>query len=299
MSSRGFVILGGLVFAVALGIYVLGPVFRDGSTTDQDPGSPAGEEEALPEPESDRPDRPLGESDPDRPRVAIVIDDLGYEMGTVETFESISQDLTMAVIPDRPYSDELYERWKNEFEFLVHMPMEPRDFPEVDPGENALFLGMNGSEIRRRVRQSLRRYPSAVGMNNHMGSAFTGDAESMRHVLRVLSEEGMFFLDSNTTRDSVVSRVASELNVPVGVNRVFLDNVQSREHIAAQLETLIDRARREGQAIGIGHVQSMETARVLADRLPDYEEEVQFVPVSEIITGSRAAPAVPLPDALW
>lgn len=226
----------------------------------------------------------------EKPRVAIVIDDLGYDLTTIDRFETIGQDLTMALIPNRPQSDHLYERLKDNRELIIHMPMEPQGYPGIDPGKNALLTDMSRREIRRHVRRTLRRYPEAVGLNNHMGSAFTSKPEALRPVLEVLKQENRFYLDSNTTSDSAGPQLARELGLPHGTNHVFLDNTRDRTSIRSQLNKLVKLAQRDGEAIGIGHVQFPETAQVLAEELPNYDEEVTFVNLSDLIRqGSNTA----------
>ena len=62
--------------------------------------------------------------------------------------------------------------------FLLHMPMQPSG--AIDPGPNALLSGLSAAEIRQRLGAAFARVPQAVGLNNHMGSLLTTDAERWR-----------------------------------------------------------------------------------------------------------------------
>ncbi len=216
--------------------------------------------------------------------VAVVIDDMGWSNEAASIFSIIRKHLTFAVLPERPHSRSLYEKWKNDSEFIVHMPMEPQGYPEDDPGKRALMTDMSEMKVRSRLRSVLDRYPDVSGMNNHMGSQFTQNTKLMGTVMDVLKERGLFYLDSRTSSASVALEVGQRKNIPVLRNQVFLDNEQLEEAVERQLAKLVRIAREEGRAIGIGHFQSTATARVLRQKIPEYRDRgIQFVGLSRIL----------------
>ncbi|MFP4686659.1 MAG: divergent polysaccharide deacetylase family protein [bacterium] len=227
---------------------------------------------------------PISASSASAGRVAIVIDDLGWVTTTAPVFEQPDAQLTMGLMPGRPRSEELYRRWQDRYEFILHMPMEPLGYPQDDPGEYALFTDMSREQIRETIKKFLDKYPRIVGMNNHMGSAFTADRQGMDAVMELLAERGLFYLDSNTNSRSVAGEMARRHGVPFLKNQVFLDRETGPRYIDEQLKRLIELARRDGEAIGIGHIQAENTARVLAHRIPQYQQRgIEFVSLSEIV----------------
>lgn len=238
-------------------------------------------------PPSDTPTEFSGDA---TPRVAVVVDDLGWQKEMATYYDEIKQPLTMAVLPSRPYSLELYERWEDKFEFIVHMPMEPEDYPRNDPGRSALMTSMSNEAIRDQLKTVLRKYPKVRGLNNHMGSEFTATSSSMRSVMSVLEERSMYYLDSRTSSESVAYSVGRSLGVPVLSNDVFLDHAD-RDYgsVRRQFERLVRIAREEGRSIGIGHFQSEATARVLRNMMSRYADRgIQFVTLGEIVRGTNA-----------
>jgi polysaccharide deacetylase 2 family uncharacterized protein YibQ len=196
----------------------------------------------------------------------------------------MNQPLTLAILPGRPHSESVYKRWKNRFEFIVHMPMEPIGYPEDDPGAMALMTTMSPSDVREHLLSILERYPEVAGINNHMGSKFTQNRSLMDVVMNVLKQKDMFYMDSRTSAESVAVPVANSNGVPVISNDVFLDNRKSREYIRGQLKELVDTARDHGSAVGIGHFQNVETAQVLKEQMPRYAEKgVNFVRLSQLV----------------
>jgi hypothetical protein len=277
------VTLGSLVFLTGI---ILAYLFGVNLPRPEQVEYPAPDNQFRSEEINNKKDVPFKRPDPgwQSPRGAIVMDDLGWVKSTASILENIDAPLTMGLMPGRPHSREFYSRWKDQFEFILHMPMEPLGYPVDDPGEYALFTEMSSQEIKKNLLKFLNRYPRIVGINNHMGSAFTADKSGMDAVMDVLADRGLYYLDSNTNPNSVAGEMAAAHGVSFLKNQVFLDRKTDPRYIDNQLKKLIKLARRRGEAIGIGHIQSENTARVLAHRIPQYQKQgIEFVSLSEIV----------------
>jgi len=200
-----------------------------------------------------------------KPKLAIVIDDFGYSNSEViKGYFQVSEKLTLSVIPGHRYS-----RWvasegkKFNKEIIIHMPMEP-ERQEYSIGEEQYMIRqtMRSFEVEQRISAAMMELPEAVGMNNHMGSLATADAEVMAMVVKSLKEKGLFFIDSFTSPRSVAYEVAKVQGLPSACRSVFLDNNKDKAEIQAQFEKAIEVAVRRGSAIAIGHVY-VETLEVL------------------------------------
>ena len=224
-------------------------------------------------------------------RIAIVLDDFGYTSGDdlLHRFCSLPQSLTMAVLPNEGQASTIVDlAHRHGHEVLLHLPMEPRDYPEQDPGAGAIFTNQDGDTIRRLVRQALARVRGAVGVNNHMGSRATADSRVMEQVLTEVKHHNLFFLDSRTTAESLCLAVASALELPAAQRDLFIDPVDEdgrvqSETVEGQLWRLAAIAVADGQAIGIGHDRE-QTLLALEAVLPRLESRGhRFVPVSELV----------------
>jgi polysaccharide deacetylase 2 family uncharacterized protein YibQ len=80
--------------------------------------------------------------------------------------------------------------------------------------------------------------------------------------------EGMYFIDSRTSGQSLAATVARELNIRTATRQIFLDDVQKESAVRKQLGDLAAAAEKHGLAIGIGHPHAV-TLRVLAEELPE------------------------------
>lgn len=217
-------------------------------------------------------------------RVAIVIDDLGNDLGPAERIAGWRDPVAGAVLPGLRFSAASARTLsRGGKEVLLHLPMEPAGYPKVRPGPGVILRTQSDPEIVRILEEDLDSVPGAVGVNNHMGSAATADPRVMRTVARVLSGRGLFFLDSRTTDATVAERVAEESWVPAARRRVFLDDVSTEAAVRAQLAELVRRARKEGSAIAIGHPYPA-TLAVLERDLPGLVKEgVRVVRVTELV----------------
>ena len=189
----------------------------------------------------------------DQPRIAIVIDDLGLDRPRTERVLALPAALTMSFLA---YSGDLAhfseEARRNGHEMIVHVPMEPVN-PKMDMGPNGLATNQTRDEVLRRLDWDLGRFEGYVGINNHMGSRFTGDAQAMGWVMEDLKSRGLMFLDSRTIATSIGAKAATAAAVPFAERDVFLDDDQNAAAIQQRLQETEQIARRKGTAIAIGH----------------------------------------------
>ena len=218
------------------------------------------------------------------PKVAIVIDDVGYDGKLARKFLEIEGELSFSVLPRSTFSKSISRRIHEAGrDLLLHLPMEPKGYPEVNPGVGALLTEMTEVELVQTLRKNLDSLPYAKGVNNHMGSKFCEYEKKLLPVMKELKSRGLFFLDSRTTSGTRAYAVAQELNVPAAERNVFLDNIQNPQAIRSQLNRLVQMARLKGMAIGIAHPHEA-TLSVLRVEIPDLPDRgVELVPVSQLL----------------
>jgi hypothetical protein len=228
-----------------------------------------------------------------RARLAIVIDDLGPAVSLTHKAIGLPRPVTLAFLP---YAQELpaltAAAKARGHEVYLHLPMEPVGTP--DPGPNAILVGLEPDEFRRRLSWAFDRLPLATGVNNHMGSRATSEPETMLKVLQEVRRRGLSFVDSRTSPLSVADGLAAQLAIPHAARDVFLDNNPSPQAILVQL-TLAERlARRQGHALAIGHPYP-STLAVLARWLPEAEARgVQIVTAGQLIAALACRSQEPL-----
>jgi polysaccharide deacetylase 2 family uncharacterized protein YibQ len=219
----------------------------------------------------------------ERPRLAVIIDDLGYDLRVARSFIQLDLPLSFSVLPSAPFTKRIVkEANKAECELILHLPMEPKNYPSVNPGPGALYLSMDERGIRQTLDGDLREIEGVKGVNNHMGSSFTENTEKMLIVLKYLKEKELFFVDSLTTSRSVGFKLARKIGLPTAGRSVFLDNELSQKAIRIQIDRLLSIARHSGDVIGIGHPHR-ETLEALREYCSKMRNEFRVVTVSELV----------------
>ncbi len=220
------------------------------------------------------------------PRMALVIDDLGYMQPELVTrLCSLPVALSVAVLPYQEHTRESAEvAHRLGKEVLLHLPMEPIGYPGPgrDPGPNAVLYNLPESEVRRRVRMALDEIPHRVGVNNHMGSRITPDRTRMGWVLQEVKARRFFFVDSRTEKDSVAYDLAEELGIPAIQRRVFLDDDKAFPEMEKQWERALKLAEKDGFVLIIGHIYP-ETVEALEKLVPRSKGLVRFVRAGELV----------------
>lgn len=222
---------------------------------------------------------------PGRGKIAIVLDDWGYNRKRLGFLAEIGRPLTVAVLPGRPYSEAVARAaHEHGHEVILHMPMEAVG-AGVSEEPETLRTAMADGQVLSMIERALLSVPHARGLSNHQGSKATADRTLMRRVLLEVKRRRLYFLDSFVTPDSVCREVADSLRVRFTRRDVFLDNRLEADAIREQLAALARTAGRRGRAVGIGHDRSV-TLAVLREAIPALEEAgYTLVPVSELLEG--------------
>ncbi len=216
-----------------------------------------------------------------KPKVALIMDDMGYSLDSIYDILSIQKPITVAILPYSPLSEETARlAHQSGFEILLHLPLESLN----NEGENSntpglIHSGMSFQEVIEVLDNNLAQVPYINGVNNHMGSKITPDDSMMYTILQRLKERNLFFIDSRTTSDTVAYELARRLDIPSAERHVFLDVELDEDSIKEKLIELFTLAQRNGTAVGICHPLP-ETIKVLKENfhlVDEYGIEPVFI----------------------
>jgi polysaccharide deacetylase 2 family uncharacterized protein YibQ len=218
-----------------------------------------------------------------RPRIAIIIDDIGYDLQIADKFIDLNTAITLAILPYSPHQRQIVRKAREKgLELMLHLPMEPLEYPGVNPGPGALLTAMSPDTLIRQLNDDLDMVPFIKGANNHMGSRMTASSDQMNQIFSSIKKRDMFFIDSRTTADSRVRSSARLFQVPYAERDIFLDNIQEPEAIRRQFRLLLKKAAANGQALAIGHPHPI-TLQILREELPEIQKKVTIVPASSMV----------------
>lgn len=234
-------------------------------------------------PPEEKPIKPVSPEKKRLPQVAIIIDDLGYDKKIARDLIKLSPRLTLSILPHSPFQNRIVKlSKKNGIETMLHLPMEPLEYPNVDPGPGTLLTTMTPDELIQQLKKNLNAVPNVKGVNNHMGSRMTAESSQLYQIFSVLKKKNLYFVDSRTTAKTLCKPSARLFQIPFAQRDVFLDHQQEARFIRRQIKELIRIARHNGYAVGIGHPHEI-TYSVLRQMLPELQKEVELVPASKIV----------------
>ena len=222
-------------------------------------------------------------SAPGTARLAILLDDLGSDRATADAIFALHAPITISVLPYHANSQAIAAAaHQHGCAVMLHLPMQ--SVGNESPEQQELKPGLSGDEVRTLVEKMLDAVPQADGVNNHQGSEATADAALMSELMRVLKDDGVFYVDSRTTPETVAYDTARREGVKTAFRNVpFLDDVQYKNAVKKQLRIAIQGAKQKGEAIAIGHPHRA-TLEALRETLPLAKTEgVQLVFVSELV----------------
>lgn len=239
--------------------------------------------QATPAPADTEPDaHPVPADAGKGPRMVVVIDDIGDHPVMAKNLMELPIPVTLAILPNRPRTRSIEaQAAEHGLEIILHQPMQPGSYPRVNPGPGALFTDMDAARIQATLLDNLSQLPHVVGINNHMGSAFTSDAPGMAAVMPVLKAKGLFFMDSVTSAVSAAPEAARKAGVPFYRRAVFLDNVRNTRTILGQLKTAERHALKHGRAIAIGHPYG-ETYEALKIWAKERDSRIALVTLTQL-----------------
>jgi polysaccharide deacetylase 2 family uncharacterized protein YibQ len=223
-------------------------------------------------------------------KVAILIDDIGYDPGALKRLLALEAPIAFSVLPSTPHArssaEAIHRAGK---EVLLHLPMEPHGYPDRNPGRGALFASMTAREIRRTMGKALQSVPHAEGANNHMGSKFMEEREPLSVVFDMLHERDLYFVDSVTTDASVAGVLARETGLRFATRDLFIDDSENRSWARTHMEKLLSTSDRWDGLLLIGHPYP-ETVRALEEMVPRFRSQgIEIVPLS-VMVGRKQGP---------
>lgn len=241
----------------------------------------------APGPAARLPEEPRKEKEPPPapvPRLALIIDDGGYNVDKIKAIMETGRPLTLAVLPSTPHARETaLLAHRGGAEVMLHLPMEPKESDRYSLEKDTVLSGMDKNEVQEILQRGLKEIPHVRGVNNHMGSKATEDVRLMRVLMEILKKEGLYYVDSHTSSRTVGPQAARQVGVAFGNNDRFIDPEKDLEAIKKAIRLAMKKAKQEGKAIAIGHPHPL-TARAIREMIPEIEAAgIKLVHASEVV----------------
>ncbi len=233
------------------------------------------------------------------PRIAIVIDDLGFQDELDDAVMAMDYRVAVAIIPEAPAARRLARlAGRQQRDVLIHLPLAGLYHDNCQPALTCIGTHWSAERMRAHLADALDRVEGAVGINNHQGSRFTANEQAVRNLVTAIDHLGrergqaLFVLDSRTSPTTLLEHKALLAGLKANRRHVFLDHSNEPEHIQQAWFDLLALARSGGSAIAIGHPR-INTIRFLEQTLPELESTgIRLVTLSSLVN-QRLLPGQP------
>lgn len=223
------------------------------------------------------------------PGIALVMDDVGYDLKALKRVLALPFPVAISVLPDAPNAAVSANMAHAAGSIvMLHLPMEPTS-PKYRAKMTSAFLkvDMDEAEVRKQFDWALQQVPFVTGVNNHMGSLLTTFESSMRWVMKVCGERSLFFIDSKTSHGSVAAEMASQQGLRWGARRIFLDHTVEAEDLRLAWDAALRCAAKQNSCIVIAHPHA-ETLNFLEQQVAQEDYELIHPVTTTLHTGGRS-----------
>ena len=215
-----------------------------------------------------------------KPRVAIVVGGLGLDPSrTQDAIDQLPAEVTLS-FPVTGVSD--LQGWINKarqrgHEVMLEIPMEPKSYPNDDPGPDTLLANTRPDDMLKRLDGMLARATGYFGVANYQGSKFVTSGTAMDTFSTGLRRRGLAFIDDGSAaqRGGGIPRASAD--------RV-IDEQPGVDTIGYQLAQLEQIASRRGSALGSGIGYSLTIHQVAAWAQGLAARGLQLAPASAVTT---------------
>ncbi|RWD22780.1 divergent polysaccharide deacetylase family protein [Mesorhizobium sp.] len=217
-------------------------------------------------------------------RVAIVIGGLAVsQTGTQAAIAKLPAEVTLAFAPQ----GNSIGRWmqaarQSGHEIVLQIPLEPFDYPNINPGRNTLTVAASPDENLKSLHWALSRTTNYTGVMNYMGARFSADAAAMAPFIAELGKRGLAYVDDGSSARSLAPDLALKDGVPFVAGDTSIDAVQDRGAILKKLDELEATARAKGTAVGIGSAFDLTVDTVSAWVAEAKKRGIEIVPISAV-----------------
>ncbi|MBI1797292.1 MAG: divergent polysaccharide deacetylase family protein [Candidatus Eisenbacteria bacterium] len=220
-------------------------------------------------------------------RLALVLYGFGDDAAAADSFFTLPQPFAVAVVAGGPASERVMAHARDRSrELVLHLPLEPLNYPRINPGPGALLVSMKSGEITRLTRRYLDQAGAVAAVANHMGSLATQDMTVMRAVYKELKRRHVPFLHVAPAAGAVCRSLASDMGVVYAESDEVLDG-ETRGDNARALEkrwtAVLAAARKRGHVVALVRATPL-TRRWLAHALePKRLGGVSIVPLASLV----------------
>ncbi len=219
-----------------------------------------------------------------KPKIAIVIMDLGVSAKMTEEALKLPGQVTLSFAPYAPkLSDWVDKSRAAGHEVMLSLPMEPTDFPKSDPGPYALYSSLDVLQNTKKLDWILSRTTGYIGLIGYQGSKFLTSDSNVRNLAAQFKKRGLLYMDSFYSPVNAAPKMMRQNEVPYLRMTLDLDSPPGRINVSRKLKELEAAAIANGSAIAVArpYKTTIKRIKIWAEELAE-KKKVALVPVSSI-----------------
>jgi hypothetical protein len=227
-------------------------------------------------------------------QMAIILSGLGLQEHVLNKIvEELDPAITLAFYPyTHNMTTQMLEARRRGHELLVLIPMEPMDYPNVDPGPNTLLTGLSPKENIDRLNTLLGNLSGYVGVMNAEGSRFTASLADYEPIIKEFYHRGLLLVDHFAAPRSLSRKLGAKYQLPVVHVESFLDPTLGREGLLTQLDHLIQIADQRGSIVVVAQAYP-----IIVDVLKEWCIQLKDKPIVLVPISAVALPKMLTADA--
>jgi len=195
-----------------------------------------------------------------RGKVVIIMDDISHRW-QLNKLKALPFKVTPSIFPPSKMNMQSHLLARGLKHFMVHLPLESSS-KQMNSMYKTLSSSSSQKEINARIAEIRRLFPNAKYINNHTGSRFTSNYRASKRLFRGLIKYGFIFVDSRTSKNTQIPKIAKEFRQKYIKSNLFIDNRININAISKEIRKALAIARRKGFVVMIGHPHP-ETFRAL------------------------------------
>jgi len=218
-------------------------------------------------------------------QIAFVVTDL--DRSSMKLYRSFMRSpvlFSVALRPDKSEATRMAKEVRQDnHEVLLHLPMEPKGYPRVDPGKDAILLDLSRIEIEDRIARCLSAIGPVQAVVSRLGSAALNDPDVMRAVLDELKRRDLPFIDSHPSGPSMVEEIGEETGARTLIVGASLDDDKgTAASVRAKIKEIAATAVQRGTLVVMVRPSAL-VLDILESELPRIKAlGVELVPISRV-----------------
>ena len=225
----------------------------------------------------------------DRPRIGVLVTGLGLNRGvTAAAIADLPPEITLSFspyAPDLPAWIDAAQAYGHEV--LLDLPLEPRNYPQDDPGPLGLLTALNKDENLRRLDELLKGTDGIAGLATQFGDRFLADPAALRPVLSELGQRGLGLIAMADIEETAKDMADAPLHMRVDE---ILPQDASRQALTTEVEALLARAKTKGAVLTAVPAYPLSIAALTSLAAAAKDRGMALVPATAFLLRQGTAP---------